>query len=81
MANREKWRASPSKCQYSGMTQSKKPMKENVENSAIGYAMESQVWKSEGRKGRGRDVGDEPTRLRRYKRAAVPYMLKMDTPL
>jgi len=43
------------------MTQSKKPMKENVENSAIGYAMgekKRQVWKSEGRKGRGRDVGE-----------------------
>jgi hypothetical protein len=36
MVNREKGQALPSKCQYNGMTQNKKPRKENVENSALG---------------------------------------------
>jgi hypothetical protein len=60
------------------MTQSKKPMKENVENTAIGYAMgekKRQVWKSEGA-GTWERGNDE-----RYKRVAVPCKLKMDTPL
>jgi hypothetical protein len=53
-------------------------MKENVENTAIGYAMgekKRQVWKSEGA-GTWERGNDE-----RYKRVAVPCKLKMDTPL
>ena len=73
MVGQEKWRASPSKCQYSGMAQNKNPMKENVENSAIGYAMEEkkrQVRKSEGRMGEGEGRGGcEMTGFRGYKRA------------
>jgi hypothetical protein len=57
--NQDKWAALPSKCQYSGMAQNKKPMKENVENIATGYAMGSAECER-AKRGKGRDDrGDE----------------------
>ena len=81
-------RSLPSKCQYSGIAQNKKPMKENVENSAFGDAMREEALRAEERmtkerwegwnEGKGRrDLGD----IRERGRWQRPCTLRMDTRL